>query len=182
MQVEFVPHLVPMNRGILSTIYLRLKPGVDETAVRDVYRAKYGDEPFVALWNLVLIQTLGMRGTNRCHIGLLLRTTDWWSKVPSIIWVRGQRVKLRCFNLMAGIDETSGLKGTASFPMCAANLLLFFTLLASDIMLFGIVGQYVDTFGSRLDVGAVYLGWQFSRSLSDSARRRRGALKIDAGQ
>ena len=118
MQVEFVPHLVPMNRGILSTIYLRLKPGVDETAVRDVYQSQYGDEPFIALLESgAHPDPRHVRGTNRCHIGLFVKGERL--VVQSAIDNLGKGAAgqaIQCFNLMAGIAETSGLEGTAFFP------------------------------------------------------------------
>ena len=49
LEVKFVPHLVPLIRGILSTIYLRLRRGVSEEDVRRAYRAAYGDESFVTV-------------------------------------------------------------------------------------------------------------------------------------
>ena len=118
MEVEFVPHLVPMNRGILSTVYLRLKPGIDEKAVREAYDIRYGDEPFVAvLQKGHHPDPRHVRGTNRCHIGLFVKGSRL--VVQSAIdnlgkGAAGQAVQ--CFNLMAGLDETSGLNGTAIFP------------------------------------------------------------------
>ena len=118
MEVEFVPHLVPMNRGILSTVYLRLKPGIDEKAVREAYDIRYGDEPFVAVLEKDHHpDPRHVRGTNRCHIGLFVKGSRL--VVQSAIdnlgkGAAGQAVQ--CFNLMAGLDETSGLNGTAIFP------------------------------------------------------------------
>src|SRR5215831_18707005 len=47
--VNFVPHLMPLDRGILSTIYLRLEPGTTEDTVASVYEQLYGGQPFVRL-------------------------------------------------------------------------------------------------------------------------------------
>lgn len=49
MSVTFVPHLLPVNRGILSTIYARMKPGVTLGQVREAYAAAYAGERFVRL-------------------------------------------------------------------------------------------------------------------------------------
>jgi N-acetyl-gamma-glutamyl-phosphate reductase len=118
IQVRFVPHLVPMIRGILSTVYIRLKPGIDESTVRTIYEEAYDLEPFVS----VLAQGLHpdprhVRGTNRCHIGLFV--DNGLLVVQSAIdnlckGSSGQAVQ--CFNLMAGLSETTGLTATAVFP------------------------------------------------------------------
>ncbi len=117
-RVRFVPHLVPMNRGILSTVYLRLRDGVDEARVREVYAAAYGAEPFVTV--LAPGQhpdTRHVRGTNRCHLGLFVE--DDLLVVQAAIdnlgkGAAGQAVQ--CLNLMAGLPETAGLTHTAPFP------------------------------------------------------------------
>ena len=74
MNVRFVPHLVPLIRGILSTVYLRLKPGVDEEQVRRIYEDAYGEEPFVHVLDAGLHpDPRHVRGTNRCHLGLFVQ-------------------------------------------------------------------------------------------------------------
>ena len=117
-QVHFVPHLVPMTRGILATVYARLKAEVTLEMVREIYQHAYGSEPFVTV--------LGpgehpdprhVRGTNRCHIGLFLK--DNLLVVQSAIdnlgkGAAGQAVQ--CFNLMAALPEDAGLEQTAIFP------------------------------------------------------------------
>ena len=62
MNVRFVPHLVPLIRGILSTVYLRLKPGVDEEQVRRIYEDAYGEEPFVHVLDAGLHRTPSCSG------------------------------------------------------------------------------------------------------------------------
>lgn len=118
MTVEFVPHLVPMNRGILSTIYLKLKPGISEETVRSAYEHAYGKEPFVAILGAgEHPDPRHVRGTNRCHIGIFVKGDRL--VIQSAIDNLGKGAAgqaIQCFNLMAGIDETSGLQGTAIFP------------------------------------------------------------------
>ena len=71
MQVEFSPHLLPVNRGILSTIYLRLAGGATEEDLLEIYRRRYGDEPFVRVYPKgSLPQLREAVGTNNCLIGL----------------------------------------------------------------------------------------------------------------
>lgn len=117
-RVRFVPHLVPIVRGILSTVYLRLKDGVDLNRVRKVYEAAYADEPFVHL----LPQgehpdPRHVRGTNRCHIGLFAE--DDLLVVQAAIDNLGKGAAgqaIQCFNLMTARAETEGLTDTALFP------------------------------------------------------------------
>lgn len=116
--VRFVPHLVPMIRGILATVYLRLRPGVDDHDVRRAYRNAYTDEPFVHLVGEgVHPDPRHVRGTNRCHIGLFVDGD--LLVVQSAIdnlgkGAAGQAVQN--LNLMAGLRETTGLAHTALFP------------------------------------------------------------------
>lgn len=118
VRVRFVPHLVPLIRGILSTVYLPLPAGADPEKVRAVYAEAYGDEPFVHV--LPADQhpdPRHVRGTNHCHIGLFV--DDDLLVVQSAIdnlckGSSGQAVQ--CFNLMAGRPETEGLTHTAVFP------------------------------------------------------------------
>lgn len=116
--VHFVPHLVPMNRGILATVYLRLAPGVDAEQVRATYAAAYADEPFVSLLPAgAHPDTRNVRGTNRCHVGLFVDGALLC--VQSVIdnlgkGAAGQAVQ--CLNLMTGRPETEGLGHAALFP------------------------------------------------------------------
>lgn len=118
LQVRFVPHLVPMVRGILSTLYLRLRDGVDEQAVRAAYQAEYEGEYFVQ------VLAAGnhpdprhVRGTNRCHIGLFVDGD--LLVVQSAIDNLGKGAAgqgIQNLNLMAGLPEHTGLTQTALFP------------------------------------------------------------------
>lgn len=118
VKVRFVPHLVPMSRGILSTIYLPLKAGVEAEAVRATYAAAYADEPFVTvLPEGTHPETRHVRGTNRCHIGVFPQGD--LLVVQSVIdnLVKGAAGQgVQCLNLMAGLDEQAGLSHTALFP------------------------------------------------------------------
>jgi N-acetyl-gamma-glutamyl-phosphate reductase len=118
MSVEFVPHLVPMNRGILSTVYLRLKAGVSLTQVRTAYEDRYRKEPFISLLpDGQHPDPRHVRGTNRCHIGVFVKGTRL--VVQSAIDNLGKGAAgqaIQCFNLMADFPETLGLEATAVFP------------------------------------------------------------------
>ncbi|MFN3197493.1 MAG: N-acetyl-gamma-glutamyl-phosphate reductase [Bradymonadia bacterium] len=116
--VRFVPHLVPMSRGILSTLYLPLQDGISEEQIRAIYDEAYGDEPFVTvLPEGHHPETRHVRGSNRCHIGLFPQGD--LLVVQSVIdnLVKGAAGQgLQCLNLMAGRPETEGLEHTALFP------------------------------------------------------------------
>jgi N-acetyl-gamma-glutamyl-phosphate reductase len=105
-----VPHLVPLDRGIFETIYARLRPGVDASAVEQALTLAYADAPFVRLTGGDLPEIKHVAHTNFCDIG--------W-KVD-----RGQLVMVACidnlvkgaagqaiqnFNVAYGFDETLGL-------------------------------------------------------------------------
>lgn len=118
VKVHFVPHLVPMNRGILSTVYLKLRPGIELAEVRAAYAAAYENEPFVhVLPTDQHPETRQVRGTNRCHIGLFVDGDRLVVQAAIDNLGKGAAGQaIQCFNLMAGLDETVGLAHTALFP------------------------------------------------------------------
>ena len=67
--VTFVPHLVPLDRGILETIYARVRPGTTARDVADVMDAAYEDAPFVRLTGEALPEIKHAAYTNFCDIG-----------------------------------------------------------------------------------------------------------------
>ena len=118
IKVWFSPHLVPMSRGILSTVYLRLKASCDATYVREVYQDFYRSEPFVTLLaSGEHPTTLAVRGTNRCHLGVTVR--EDLLVVHAAIDNLGKGAAgqaIQCFNVMRGLDEQVGLGATALYP------------------------------------------------------------------
>jgi N-acetyl-gamma-glutamyl-phosphate reductase len=120
LHVIFSPHLLPVNRGILSTIYVRLPQEVEATTVRELYQQAYHDEAFVHLLPEDQLPTLRhVVGTNYCV--LQVRQVDNrgnWIVVAAIDnllkGAAGQAVQN--MNVMFGLDETRGIYGT--FP-CA---------------------------------------------------------------
>ncbi len=116
--IQFTPHLVPVNRGILTTLYLTpARPFTDAAKfgeeVAACYRAAYGNEPFVRLLEgRALPDTKNVVGTNVIEIGwrtdprtgrlLVMSAEDNIVKGAS-----GQAVQ--CFNLVCGFPETAGL-------------------------------------------------------------------------
>lgn len=118
--VSFTPHLVPMNRGILSTIYVHMKPNLSAADLRQVLADRYGDEPFVTVLPEGLVPaTRHVRGSNHCHIAvvedrvpgraILLSVTDNLVKGAA-----GQAVQN--MNVMLDLEETTGLMQEPLFP------------------------------------------------------------------
>jgi N-acetyl-gamma-glutamyl-phosphate reductase len=117
----FSPHLLPVNRGILSTMYVTVSPGVTEADVRDLYTETYADEPFIQLLPVGKLPTLRhVNHSNRCAISfqpvhpdanggepegadyVVVATLDNLLKGAS-----GQAVQN--FNIAMGLEETAGL-------------------------------------------------------------------------
>jgi N-acetyl-gamma-glutamyl-phosphate reductase len=111
--IQFTPHLIPVNRGIISTIYVDPNSNVDIATINSVYDATYRDEPFVRLLGEHrLPDTKIVVGTNFIDIGWRIdeRTGRLvlMSAIDNIVkGASGQAVQ--CFNLMCGYDETAGL-------------------------------------------------------------------------
>ena len=70
MTVAFTPHLVPMNRGILSTAYARMKTQPDVAELRNLYREFYKGERFVRLLEGAMPNPRHVRGANYCDIAV----------------------------------------------------------------------------------------------------------------
>lgn len=107
----FSPHLLPVPRGILSTIYVSLQAGWDEAAVRALYQSAYADEPFVKLLPPGQLSSLAHAlYTNRCVISITVtdETLILVSAIDNLIkGAAGQAVQN--MNLMFGLQETAGL-------------------------------------------------------------------------
>ena len=116
--VSFTPHLVPMNRGMITTSYVRLAEGVDFAQVKQTYKERYADEPFVRMMNAVP-QTRHVRGSNLFGLGV------FEDRVPGqiiLIGVIDNLVKgsagqaIQNYNVSRGWDETLGLDALPIFP------------------------------------------------------------------
>lgn len=118
LRVHFSPHLTPMSRGILSTLYLRLKPGVSARDVRDVYESTYAEEPFVTLLpEGAHATTLAVRGTNRCHLDLTVKGSLLVVHAAIDNIGKGSAGQaLQCFNIRQGFDEQLGLEAVGVYP------------------------------------------------------------------
>jgi N-acetyl-gamma-glutamyl-phosphate reductase len=110
--VTFVPHLLPIDRGILETIYATLKPGVDEPAVAAALQRAYADSPFVRLTGADLPEIKHVAHTNFCDIGWRVNPSTRQLVLISCIdnlvkGAAGQAVQN--FNVAFGFDERLGL-------------------------------------------------------------------------
>jgi N-acetyl-gamma-glutamyl-phosphate reductase len=118
-KVMFVPHLLPMNRGILTTIYGRLEKPAQTKDVLDLYRRTYESEPFVRIMDEgIYPDTRFVRFSNYCDIGL--KTFDDGrvviiSAIDNLIkGASGQAVQN--MNVALGINETIALTGLPHYP------------------------------------------------------------------
>jgi N-acetyl-gamma-glutamyl-phosphate reductase len=117
---SFTPHLMPMNRGILSTIYVRLARGMTADGLRDALQKRYAGEPFVkALPKGAAPATRHVRGSNLCLIGVFADRVPGRAILVSAIdnlvkGASGQAVQN--FNLMHGFPETTALEQHPLFP------------------------------------------------------------------
>jgi N-acetyl-gamma-glutamyl-phosphate reductase len=109
--VTFVPHLVPLDRGILATIYVRLKEGIGADAVEEAYNHAYTDAPFVRLVGAALPAIKQVAHTNFCDIGWKVDASGravLVSVIDNLVkGAAGQAVQN--MNVMLGLDEATGL-------------------------------------------------------------------------
>jgi N-acetyl-gamma-glutamyl-phosphate reductase len=118
--VNFTPHLMPMNRGILATIYVRLAAGATLGDLRAVLDGAYRGEPFVrVLPEGSLPATRHVRATNLCLIGLSRDRVPNRAILVSAIdnLVKGASGQaIQDMNAMLGLPETTALEQRALFP------------------------------------------------------------------
>jgi len=118
--VSFVPHLIPANRGILSTIYATLQKDVSASDLVDLYKKFYKDEIFVRIYDEGTYPNISsVRGSNYCDIGLALDGRTGRVVIIAAIdnlikGAAGQAVQN--MNLMCGLPEDMGLNLVSLFP------------------------------------------------------------------
>jgi len=118
--VNFTPHLLPVDRGILTTIYLPLTKKISAGGVDDLYRGAYDREPFVRVMDPGKYPNIkNVRGTNFCDIGLKLNERTNTLVVVTAIdnlvkGASGQAVQN--MNIMLGFDEKTALDMVALYP------------------------------------------------------------------
>lgn len=114
VRITFVPHLLPVNRGIVSTMYVKLKDGVTKEQIRAAYTAKYENERFVrVLPDGETANLKNVKFTNMCDISLHIDSRTGTLIVVSTIdnMVKGAAGQaIQNMNLIMGIDEKTGLE------------------------------------------------------------------------
>jgi N-acetyl-gamma-glutamyl-phosphate reductase len=120
ISISFTPHLLPISRGILSTIYATLRKDVTAEEMNDLYRSFYAGKPFVRICKAGVFPNISsVRGSNYCDIGL---TVDRRTKKVIIISTIDNLIKgasgqaIQNMNLMCGFSEDTGLSMISLFP------------------------------------------------------------------
>lgn len=120
IKVRFTPHLIPVSRGMVSTIYVPVRGEISGDELRDLYCEYYRKEPFVrVLPQGTFPDTARVRGSNQCHLSveidertglaIAMAALDNLTKGASGCAVQNM-------NIMMGLAETEGLEGTPLFP------------------------------------------------------------------
>jgi N-acetyl-gamma-glutamyl-phosphate reductase len=118
--VNFTPHLLPIDRGIVSTMYAPLRKQASTAQILALYQRKYAKEPFVRiLEDGSYPNAKHVRGTNYCHIGLKVvqrtNTLIISSAIDNLVkGASGQAVQN--MNLILGLPETTALEQLAACP------------------------------------------------------------------
>ena len=119
VEMVFTPHLAPMDRGILSTMYVPLAPGATPAQVRSSFVDAFAGEPFVHLLpEGTYPQTKAVRGSNDCHLAVEVSGAGVaivMSAIDNLVkGASGQAVQSA--NIMLGLDEKLGLSACGLFP------------------------------------------------------------------
>jgi N-acetyl-gamma-glutamyl-phosphate reductase len=121
VMVQFTPHLIPMVRGLLTTVYATLRdPGLVREDLVTIYTAFYRASPFIRILPVgTYPQTKWACGTNLCYIGVEVDPRTDRAIVMSVTdnLIKGQAGQaIQCLNLMMGWDETLGLPQLGFYP------------------------------------------------------------------
>jgi len=122
IKVVFTPHLVPMDRGILTTIYVKLLKRVSPNTILNIYKMYYRDEPFVRIMEDGRVPAIKwVRGSNYCDMSVFLdgrgegQTLIVINAIDNLLkGASGQAVQN--MNIMSGFKETEGLLNIPAFP------------------------------------------------------------------
>lgn len=119
LQFVFVPHLIPMIRGMLSTLYVKLTPAAKAMDLQQLYEARYASEYFVDVLPAgKLPETRSVRGANHLRIALQRQGADYLT----LIVVQDNLVKgaagqaVQNMNIMMGLEEKAGLQVLPLLP------------------------------------------------------------------
>jgi N-acetyl-gamma-glutamyl-phosphate reductase len=119
VQVVFTPHLIPMTRGILATVYATLVHALSEADALTLYQETYSNAPFVRVLHDTLPQTKATLGSNYCDVTVKINARTHTAIAIAAIdnlgrGAAGQAVQN--MNLMFGLPETTGLRFPGLFP------------------------------------------------------------------
>jgi N-acetyl-gamma-glutamyl-phosphate reductase len=117
--VSFTPHLVPMNRGILSTAYCKLTQDLKLADLRLLYQEFYKGEKFVRLFEDTVPNPRYIKGSNYCDVGIYKDHRAGWVVTVAALdnLVKGAAGQaIQAMNLMMGIPEETGLTAPGSYP------------------------------------------------------------------
>jgi N-acetyl-gamma-glutamyl-phosphate reductase len=120
VMIDFTPHLVPMDRGIVTTAYAKLTKKISTGKIVELYNRKYVKEPFVrVLEEGFYPNAKHVRGSNYCFIGIKVNertnTLVMVSTIDNLVkGASGQAVQN--MNIMLGFEETAALEGLALCP------------------------------------------------------------------
>ena len=113
VNISFVPHLLPLNRGMLSTIYANITKKITESDIIDILKKYYKNEQFIRIHPISKMPSIkNVQNTNYCDIGV---TVDKMAKRLIVVSVIDNLVKgasgqaVQNMNIMMGFDETLGL-------------------------------------------------------------------------
>ncbi len=119
-KINFVPHLVPMNRGELITSHLKTREEIGHEQIIEIYRQTFKGEKFISiLENGVLPNTINVRGSNNCHISIVPGRIEGSLMVISAIdnLVKGSSGQaIQNMNLILGYPEELGIGHISLFP------------------------------------------------------------------
>ncbi|MFN6561132.1 MAG: N-acetyl-gamma-glutamyl-phosphate reductase [Nostoc sp. ChiSLP01] len=121
LTIQFTPHLIPIVRGILATVYATMRdPGLVRDDLITIFSAFYRNSPWIKVCGSgVYPQTKWANGSNLCYIGVEVDPRTGRVIVVSAIdnLIKGQAGQaIQCLNLMMGWDETLGLPKLGFYP------------------------------------------------------------------
>ncbi len=123
INVVFTPHLIPMDRGILSTVYVKLKENTSLSGLIRLYKKFYYGEPFIRiLGNGKYPTTKAVRGSNFCDISIFIDKRNRKNQTLVIVSAIDNLLKgasgqaVHNMNIMYGFDETTGLTALPHSP------------------------------------------------------------------
>jgi len=120
MRLTFSPHLIPMTRGMLSTVYINLNQAITDEKLVEHYRSFYKGENFIRVLNPgKFASSHHVLSSNFCDIGLKVDSRNQRLIITSALdnlikGASGQAVQN--MNIMLGLDEKTGLMAPAIFP------------------------------------------------------------------